>query len=549
MFFAVSQELANCLKSMLEDAFSEEEFQKGIEAFENLINIEDDKSDFNQEYGLELNKSNFLAPEWNFDLMCKLEGFFKKLEMLKGNNDDEITLKEYYIKLGFFDWLNEEDIKMARANDAINSIHSNNLNAKDGFQLAEADASQYKKCSHHFYSYIIAYQLRNRVQKYDNKDFCFRFEKIKSLFIVYIDQCIKNGELINESYEKELLSKRIDYVKFANERMGDYQNFNREFLQLAWCDEKDAQFAYEFNSCVKFIGEAGMGKTTQMRKMYFELLDSVSKNERSVLPLWIKLSDMNEIQDISLEEKVKNLLGEYGQYYELLLKRNVIVLFLDGYNEIVLNDKNEVVKKRLARDVDDIHKEYPQTIIAMTDRRKKSTPSCLIENVKVFTLSGFSKKEISDYISLKTDGEMLRKIMQYINGKGAEWINHINIIPAKINSLIELISNDIIPSSEDDFYDKYLEFILEREEYEKKETRIAELKYSLYILAQNLNHPQDEKSHNEIINLWKENCFRDVSEALRIFDLATELPILVPGVSDNAYRFAYSQYYFKIQTL
>ena len=52
MFFKASEKLRNSIHQLLADYFTEEELNKGLNAFENLINITDDSSNFDQDRGL-----------------------------------------------------------------------------------------------------------------------------------------------------------------------------------------------------------------------------------------------------------------------------------------------------------------------------------------------------------------------------------------------------------------------------------------------------------------------------------------------------------------
>ncbi len=548
------ENLKNNLTSLLGSAFSYDEYQKGFLAFEKLLCIEDKSSSFNQDYAEYLNGLNDNFKTWDAGACCELEGFLEKIERLKGQDTEGVYLIDLYTRLGFYDWLNEEDVKKARALDPINSSNADNRPGCGGFHFMMGeknfvDASIYKDCGHFFANYITAYQLRNGPKAHDMAvgSFSKKIEYITSLFIVYLDQCLKNYDLINTRADDDILNKAINYVDYSNERLEDLGDFNKHFLQLEWFDENNSVLDCHFTRCVKFIGEAGLGKTTQMRKMYYTALEEVSNGSLEALPVWINLSDMSGTQDISLENKISESLSDYKDYYELLLEKNKIMLFLDGYNEVLTTDTKDAVKRNLARDIDEIHERYPSVFISMTDRMKKSNPRCLMDNVSIYTYNGLSREQIKQYVKKKTDDSTSEIIIDYLNGDNSAWLGNSMIIPEKINSLIRLIKNNTLPTSEKDFYDRYLDFILERERRDKKETRIDDLMYLLYILSQELSGYDDEKTRNEIVKLWQsEGNVGDLRETNRLFDLAVELPILIPGKSDNTFRFAFQQYYERI---
>ncbi len=545
MFFKMNQRLRNDIVSFLKDYFTSAELDKGIDALENLINIEDEKSNFDVAYGDFLNNGSIMDVNWDIFTGCRLEGFLRKICNIKGTPCDGLMLQGLYTNIGFYDWLDADDIKEARANDYANM--GNPANEKNGgaFHLNDADASKYRGCSNYFDHYIVAYQLRNRSKAHDNPtvdDPITRLENIRSLFVVYMDQCIKNAEIINNGYEKELIDSKIDYVDYATGKAEALKEFDINFVQLNWYDEDNSGLEYSFDTCVKFVGEAGLGKTTQMQKMYLYLLNEVKAGTKKMLPVWVKLADLGE--EKNLEKFIREDLGEYEQYYNLLFERGVVALFLDGYNELLTSDIQDKARKTLAKDVDEIHKKYPDIFIAMTDRSKKSNPPCLMKNTLVYSFNGLSEEDMECYIDVKCPVDYRDDCKEYI--KTYSWIKNTLFIPAKMNNLIELIENDDKPENEDEFYDMYLVYILDREENEKKETRIEDLKYLLYLLTQEMNHYSDEKMRNEIIKLWLP-ITGEIRETNRLLDLAIKIPILVPGQNDNSFKFANQQYFYKIE--
>ena len=558
MFFKFSQERIGELRSLLmpikNAPFTEEEFELGLSTLENLINIENKDVDFSAKYGQLLNSTSFLSQDINLTALFKPEGFLRKIECMKPNPTHGM-LMQYYTNIGFYNWLNLDEVKAARATDPANAANAQNIAGNGGFRLNEAVAEKYISCPNHFAEYIIVYQTRNKIKAHDSVftgNYVDLVNTIKSLFTIYLHQCIVNADLINEKHETGLIESQINFVKYAEDRLTAFSDFNKKFLPLKWENIKSGEpaFSYTFDSCVKFIGEAGMGKTTQMRKMYLHLLEQVAAGEVQLLPVWIKLSDLSEIETLSLKDKILEVLGEYAQYYSLLLKNNTLALFLDGYNEVLTKDLQDAIKRTLSKAIDELHKNYPKLLIVMTDRTTKSTPPCLTKNVQIYTFTGMKPEEISSYFGLKATPEQKTTLDEYLASSDSAWLKTITVIPEKLNSLITLLGEDnediALPCSEDDFYEQYLDCILEREETLNKETRVEDLKYLLYTLINQMADPEDEKTMNEIITIWLPLA-GSLPEARRLLKLALELPILVPGRSDSSYRFAHTQYFYKLQ--
>jgi hypothetical protein len=523
----------------------------GIETLEKVININLGDNSFDEQYGEFLNDSP-IGKMWDTRRGCQVEGFLKKLEQIKarangtaspaetenGGNPNDHMLRGLYTRLGFYDWLLLDRVRAARAND-----RANKQNLNDPFHLNEADADAYRGCPMHFGDYIRAFQTRNRVAHNSEpapgeEDSISRLKKIQSIFTVYIHQCELNRDIIDSVYEKDILYTRIDFVKYAKEHLEKLRGFHNRFLQLEWLDG-DKSFAYTYNFSVKFVGDPGMGKTTQMKEMYRKLLEKVSAGKRKILPVWIDLSEFSN-SGIGLGERIRQGLGEYGQYDTLLLQNGAVALFLDGYNEVLAGDS---VKIQLSNDIDAIHHSCPQTMIALTDRAKRTVPVCL-KDVRTYTLRELSKGDMIDYVQKKFFDKESDAMINYI--KAAEWLDYTIMIPEKINSLIELLEDGKQPEDENEFYGEYLEYILEREENEKKETRIEDLKYYLYHLAMDMTDPTVSETANEIKGLWNRES-KDPHAVGEMLDLAVKLRILVPDEDKKAaYRFANEAYYDKL---
>lgn len=539
------------LKSLLMGVFKDEELNMGIKAFENLINIPIIENNFDQSYGKMLNESDLKSTDWDMKSVCRVEEFLKKIARIKDTFKEDTSLWEYYKQLGFDKWLDDPDIKRARALDPANKANAGNLKPEEGgkrFNLRDADAAKYKGCQHHFSHYIVAYQLRNEQSHEGASEVNYGeyIDKVTSLFVVYIDQCIRNRKLINDKYESiPISSDEIDYAMFAQHQWDLLNSF--KFIQLDWCAETDNLFEYDFQSSVKFIGEAGIGKTTQMKNMFKELLRQVLFHGKKILPVWLNLADF--VKNDSLEGKIRESLGEYESYYPILLKKNAIALFLDGYNEALIKDEQDSAKRILAMDIDEIHNRFPEVLIAMTDRRRTSNPPCLQKNVSVYTFNGLNRKKMIEYVKKVADSANQNNIITYLNSENSSWLGD-SAIPAQMNMLIDLLSEGITPEDESDFYDQYLDYVFYREANEKKETRIGVLKYLLSILTFEMNDSADGKTQFEIVELWlSKGHVKDTKEAMDLFTLAIELPVLVPGSNDKTFIFAHKAYYHKMQEL
>ncbi len=535
--YQMSEELKSAIKIdyHLRRFLNDTQFENGVRAFSQLIDISDDSSRFNIDYGEILNaNADDLNNAWIDISGNRIEDLLGKLRNLTGESTPGEKLRELYTHIGFDEWINDERIRRIWQSEG------------EVFDIETADASIYRNSPFHFRDYIISYQSAGpaiRELPYDVE------EVITSVFVVYIDQCYKNAELIEKKHKDEILIKKIDYVGYANDHMKDMEDFDKQFLQLSWSDDNTSEFEYDYEQCVKFIGEPGTGKTTQMRKMYYRALENVKKGEMMALPVWIELSRL-DLDSSGIKEVIRNALGEYKEYYDDLVENNIIMLFLDGYNEVLLKRSNDYLRRNLAIDIDSIRRDHTHLFIAMTDRARISNPRCMTQNVRVFTFQGFTDCEMENYVRLKTtedETKLREQVMSFLTDGASRWFFDSNPIPEKMDQLIIYMRREGAPDSLDSFYDKYFDAILEREDEEKHEMRTKQLKRLLSLLTEEMAGYNDEIHENRIINIWiSDGEVTPDENAYELFKIATELEILIRTGNEDNYKFKYPQYYHKM---
>lgn len=541
MYVALTEKFKNRMDFYVSKRFKEEnkDLGKAIVLFEKLLNISSDIGKFDTDYCMILNDSaenNF--GDWKRKEGIKIEGFLKKIAHVA-------NIQVEYESSGALNKLYKEVIKF---NKLLRSDEAKEAMKKDGFSFkqkpfskSEANASLYTNCPGFLKEYLFVYQTRNELFHDDYDE--LSSEEIQSLFVVYFDVCLKYSDQISEFFDNDM-GDSIDFVKYVNCLEFDLQEFDKTFLQLPWNrigsgeDYPIDSPVFDYSSPIKFIGEAGIGKTTQLMKLYSTCIRHVASQTIKRIPVWIEPANSKE----SLYDQIREKTGdEIFNYFDSLSSNGMIALFIDGYNEIL----DESQKRNFAFDIEEYHNKYPKCYIALNDRNLKSNPACFRKNATVFGFDGMSHDEQIEYIKMKS-GNNADRIIEYIESKDASWMERTVIVPEKMNILILIVSDGNTPEDEDMFYDQYFECILEREEVEKKETNIDVLKYLLGILAKNMDNENDEKSQFEIFDLWKEKSGYSITEVRRLFQLAVELPILTNGDDNSSsFRFRYPQYYFK----
>ena len=112
-----------------------------------------------------------------------------------------------------------------------------------------------------------------------------------------------------------------------------------------------------------------------------------------------------------------------------------------------------------------------------------------------------------------------------------------------ISKLIVLsgLSDNIIPKDENDFYQIYIDYLLNREAEEKYETRIDELKDMLSIFSCELYNHEDGRSSKDIRDLWTQNGI-DRKNARELLNLSVDMKILENNEGKN-FKFRNEFYY------
>ncbi len=360
----------------------------------------------------------------------------------------------------------------------------------------------------------------------------------------YLSQCGSHYDEI-ESY----IWEKIDYRKFAQERLDELKEqdvvyLNKYYIELDWSGEYIKRRGDHSGSsikgyAVKYIGEAGAGKTTQMRKAYYDSLNRVLNGISNKLPIWIALDEVNDSIDYDIDAKIKESLGDYAEVYSRLLKSGTIELYLDGYNELLTGENDQLgeKKKRMAIRIEEIYDENRDIVIYITDRTNESSVDCLSSDVSVYTCVGMTESIIEQYCNKKG----IPGLWEKVKNTGLIGSDGMVFSPGKMEMLIELVLEDKSPRNTKEFYEGYLHYILDRERREKKETRVFLLEDMLVELANDLGSEEDGRSESAIRKLWKEAGAESRLQAQELLRLAIELPILEK--KDGELRFKCKEYY------
>ncbi|MDQ0975999.1 hypothetical protein QFZ31_005877 [Neobacillus niacini] len=175
-----------------------------------------------------------------------------------------------------------------------------------------------------------------------------------------LQEMYKKSKLTNDLYENIFEDKFKDYLKRGYERNNImntvvFQNRPKNLAELyiplslqsshaneeVLIDRYKAEFISKYKKLV-ITDSAGMGKSTLLKWMF---IDSIKSNEG--VPIFIelrKLSKTNKVLDEIFKE-LNPIDGEFDRNFILnLIKRGDFIFFLDGYDEIPLDDRSSVTE-------------------------------------------------------------------------------------------------------------------------------------------------------------------------------------------------------------
>lgn len=399
----------------------------------------------------------------------------------------------------------------------------------------------------HAKMFIYAWQYRNVVLhpeiKVDREDYALIK---KCFFTVLLEVCIANKKLIEECYLEEL-EKSVRPVfdakkKELRDKGKERETFFQEtYVKLNWGTEgEDIPEWNEKHKAILLIGEAGAGKTTQMERLYW---DELCSDKVAHFPIWIKIQ---ELKTKNLLDEIKDKINDLnsGCRCEEALREGLISLYLDGLNELLVDDRRESAMK-LANTIQYLMNEYENLHICMTDRTTERLGEVIeAAKVTVYKCESMDKDTITDYCERHWGIELATNIIVAVDSAKPQnawfWSEEHRVIPEKVNGLAEMIRKGNVPTNEDEYYQYYIEHILKRE-IEKKhdKLRVLTLKKLLYKLTVQFDY--EEMFYVDVSDCFKNNLSGDEERAAEYFELACQLLLLVE--SNEKYVFNYYGYY------
>ncbi len=370
--------------------------------------------------------------------------------------------------------------------------------------------------------FVKTYCFRNAVIHYQPlpED---KWEHFMCMFYTMIEVAYKNKETIIPKFiEKEI--KKKDYIqKVIQDYYNDFgENFTYiplsigilmndmyEDLKEKYDIENDQSISFEtinkdltttnFNKA-KIIGYAGMGKTTTIRQIIYKEALEVKANEyNGKIPVLIELINVSNSES-SIEDLIAKKLGTSNMLViSELIRRNMLKLYIDGINEIMIQDKRE--KNNYLEKLEKFVKVNKNIKIVVTDR--DSNQNSIMNEYPTFILKGVSREKITEFIF--GNSQKPEMVNEKILEKIEERPSFMDVLsnPFMLKDLITVVEcNRKVPEYEDDIAEEFLKAIVRREQIVKKDQNAPHiLRLLIFVVSEYVK--TNDVGDNMIISSFK----------------------------------------------
>jgi len=302
--------------------------------------------------------------------------------------------------------------------------------------------------------------------------------RINKFILDYLQiTCMKISELTQ--YIKGTEKEEFFPLTYINSIINEYEREVADgfkYMDVHWFDEDNTSTDCNIDNLimnkdiwgkdtfgVKFLGEAGTGKTTALRRMQYRLAKKYYEKEGTKIPIYIPLGDLNQ-DTPAITSRICEITQLDRERVYQLLRDGDIILLLDGYNEIL----NPDILRGISKEIDRILRiYYSKTQIYISDRTvSRNSIPVMTDAVKLFLKEIKLEDKLSFFKRRTSDGTFVM-IKEHAKNH-PEYFNHIET-PYKMTQFVEIVNRKkMIP---DDVTESYIKDLIARERDEKKRIR------------------------------------------------------------------------------
>lgn len=237
---------------------------------------------------------------------------------------------------------------------------------------------------------------------------------------------------------------------FISKRMEKWRKYEGN-LRRTKIETNKIENLFVEGSCITLIGTAGSGKSTLIKYLF---VNSIQSNYK--IPLKIELRYLNGYDNNLItyikEEIIKfSRIAESDRIIEKLLLSGSFVIFFDGYDEV-----SSSKKEKITNDICRITKKYKKNSYILTSRPFVNID--LIENFHNYHVCDLSEEEIKSFIKRQfgeAEQELADKIIETISNEESKTYKSFLSNPLLLSMFIITYQTDSnIPQKKSDYYNQ-----------------------------------------------------------------------------------------------
>ncbi|ENL8513921.1 NACHT domain-containing protein [Providencia rettgeri] len=306
------------------------------------------------------------------------------------------------------------------------------------------------------------------INKVFNKPLIGEADECRSVVVQFYSKTFKNN-YINKHVNKVKLVRTIlhdndvdlDTVYYPLKIYKGSENKKTNiFVQI-----KDEQLP-KYSGILNFIGIAGQGKSTLLKKIFLLELKFAKK-----IPLYIELKKLYENNVKKTIKKELESLGLYfidDQQFIIFLNQGFLLLLLDGFDEIPPNNRGLILNEII-----DINKSNDCPIITSS---RPNTELCNHTGINNWRVRDLDKNDCLEIVKKLVSNEKIKEDISSAINKNLS-LSETLVSPILITLLIKCFPYyDEIPKNTFDFYHKLYEILYTKHDEKKAFNRF---KYSI----------------------------------------------------------------------
>jgi hypothetical protein len=304
-------------------------------------------------------------------------------------------------------------------------------------------------------------------------------EVISSVLIAFVYTTNEFRNEILKDYKRRNKSN-LNLNPYTQRIIHSYKEKHKLFVELSGKEDQRNKNEYSINihkadtigklksntkkNCIVIWGEAGMGKTTTIENLAYIDAQNYKKDNSNKLPILLSLGLLSD-KDLTIKDYLFEKIGLSADLGEELLVNGEINLYLDGVNEIPVDNKKILISKRRI-EIKEFIEDYKDVFTIITDRIPED--SIRIFDAPYFILQKLNEQQIIEFTNNYTEGNT--NLNDSFKDQMLKHPNLKNILktPFYLASAIILLKEDgSLPENSGKIVKKFIEFIFKREKVDK----------------------------------------------------------------------------------